>query len=364
MKKIKSIYCLSFFIFGISACSFFVITGTHARTTTPLILGSSTPRTLPSAASSTPRTPEVRATINFSGAIETVNLGTKTLGVKIHGVYGGTSGTVRLGFTFAPETLLSLAVPQGIALTRLGTPIALVSLKPGDTFNARAIIDRETNMGIVQSMHVSNPGAPLPFIIGTIGSINPVALTVKTSSATEQQFTLTPRTRIFTRGKSGALDDLAEGGNIAVAFTLNGNAMEAIVIQISPSVFTADLAAASFLLHTLMARGERAVHILDASLYRLNSIILKQENLTANLEQSGKDAADIRRLLSLAKTDLTSAQSLLTNASKAFNTLLRSVDAKKDAHGARDLLNKSITAEKKVFADIIEVQQGLRALSQ
>lgn len=364
MKKIKFLHLISFFIFSFSVYSFFVITAAHARTTTSATTESSMSRALPLTPSSIPRTLEVRATINFSGTIETINLGTKNLSVKIYRVYGETNGTARLGFILAPETPLSLAVPQGIALTRLGAPIALVDLKPGDMFNARAIIDRDTRMGIVQSMHVSSPETPLPFVIGTIDSINLTAIAIKTSSTTKQQFTITPQTQLFANGKSATLDDLAERDNIAVTYTLNGNSIEAIIIEVSPSVFTAQRAAILFLLHALIARGERTVNILDASLYRLNSIILKQENLTANLEQNGKDTADIHRLLSLSKTNLTFAQSLLTNASKAFNALLGSVDTKKDATSARDLLNEAIKAEKKVFADITKIQQGLHALSR
>ncbi len=363
MKKIKSLALISFFVFSISAYSFFVTTAASTGAATSAITGSSTPRTLHTAASSQAN-PEVRATINVSGTIETVDIGTRTITAHINGVYGAVSGTARLGFTLAPATVLSLSIPQGIPLTRLGIPIALVALKPGDTFTARAIIDRDTQIGIIQTMHVNSPETPLPIIIGAISDITSNTITVKTSSTTEQQFAVTPQTKIFTNAKAGAVGDLTTGRNVAISFTLNGNAMKAIIIETSSSALTPNRAAALFSIHTLIARGQRAVHILDAFLYRLNSIILKQENLAANFKQNGKDTTHLDILISLSKTDLTSAQSSLSNTSKTFNALLRSLDPKKDAITARDQLVTAVTAGRNIFTDITQTETQLHTLSK
>lgn len=345
----------------------------------PIPAESPTPTSPPTPSGSPPPTPSgsppptispppapKQAEINFAGKVVSVDSQTRVANVTVRAVFGGTSGGFRLGVILPPETRLTLTVPEGIPITRIGGQITLADVKPGDLFNARATVDLQTKTGIAKSIQVITPKLSENVYTGTLTAMtttDPKTVTVKNQAGTETQFTVATDAKIFIGRTPGTFDQLVVGRNVAVQFVTLGDVKQAARIVMATEQLQGRLD--KFLsAESTQRRGEGVLKILTATLDRLGKIIAKQETRINELKASGKDTTKAEASLAVSKTDLATAQTNLADAQTKVGAISGSADTKAAATVARDALKKTAQAEKKVLQDIHATQQQIKAISE
>lgn len=316
---------------------------------------------------------EIPFDANVVGTIATVDIPTRTITITLHSIYDIASNTHRLDTT-SPPNIISFTLPDAVPMARLDVPIAIVDIKPQDTFNARTTIDLSTYTGSISSIHLISPGPSFNVMTGTIASITPAfergspsgqptVIALKNTFAPEQHFMITPQTVFLVGADKGSTDNLIVGRPVSVAFVMNGNAMEAVSVELG----TLDMKIPIekfFALNAIRMRGVRASSQFDATLQRLSRIIAKQQLIINNLSTHHVTVVNAEKLLSLSNTELSAAHVALEKIASIFDTIMQSTDQKADMVRAHTLLIAAISAEKKVYAYIKAAQQELTTLSK
>lgn len=285
--------------------------------------------------------------------------------VTVRAVYGGTGGA-RFGALLPPGTRITLTVPAGIPITRLGVPITLDDVKAGDVFNARATINRAAKTGVASSIQVITPRITENIFTGTLtafSAVDPKSVTVKDKAGTEQVFSIIPTTQVYIGKVRGALDQLIVGRSVAVAFVTTGGTKQAVKVVMATEQLQVRVDK-FFAMDAVAKRGERGVQVLGASLNRLDKIIAKQEAVINDLKTQGKDTANAESLLAQSKRDLAAARTSLDDTRAKVAAISTASDPKAAAEAARTSMRVTSAATKKVAQDVKNTQAEIKRVSQ
>jgi len=305
------------------------------------------------------------ATVNFAGKIDSIDAATRVAQVTVRAVYGGTGGA-RFGALLPPGTRITLTVPAGIPITRLGVPITLDDVKAGDVFNARATINRAAKTGVASSIQVITPRITENIFTGTLtafSAVDPKSVTVKDKAGTEQVFSIIPTTQVYIGKVRGALDQLIVGRSVAVAFVTTGGTKQAVKVVMATEQLQVRVDK-FFAMDAVAKRGERGVQVLGASLNRLDKIIAKQEAVINDLKTQGKDTANAESLLAQSKRDLAAARTSLDDTRAKVAAISTASDPKAAAEAARTSMRVTSAATKKVAQDVKNTQAEIKRVSQ
>jgi len=309
--------------------------------------------------------PPSKGTVNFAGKVVSVDANTRVAVVTVRAVYGISAGGIRGGFLLPVGTQITVTVPAGIPVTRLGVPITLADVKAGDIFNARAVIDRAAKTGVASSIQVLTPGIAENIFSGTLtafSAVAPTSVTVKSQAGTEQVFSVTVTTQVYIGKTLGTLDQLIVGRSVAVAFVSVSGVKQAAKIVMATAQLQVQLEK-FFSVESIQRRGTHIVNLLGASLDRFDKIIAKQETLISDLKAAGKDTAAAEASLAQSKTDLAATRAATDIARAKFAAISSSPDPQAAAKEAQAAMKTAVEATKKVIQDIKNTQQQINLLS-
>lgn len=315
--------------------------------------------------STPPATPPQKGTVNFAGRMVSVDATTRVVVATVRAAYGVSASGIRGGLILPPGTQITLTVPAGIPITRLGVPITLADVKAGDLFNARATIDHAAKTGVASSIQVLTPKIAENIFSGTLTAFSATdskSVTVKNQAGTEQTFSVTPTTQVYIGKTLGTMDKLVVGRSVAVAFVATAETKQAVKIVMATEQLQVRVDK-FFSVNAVQRRGTHMVNILGASLDRFDKIIAKQEASLNSLKAAGKDTTAAEASLAQSKSDLATARSAKDTASAKFAAISSSPDPQAAAKEAQAAMRTAVDATKKVMQDVKNTQRQINLIS-
>lgn len=314
---------------------------------------------------STPPPSTQKGTVNFAGKVISVDANTRIAVITVRAAYGISSSGIQGGFILPIGTQITLTVPAGIPITRIGVPITLADIKAGDMFNARATIDRATKTGVASSIQVLTPSVAENIFSGTLtafSTADPKSVTVKNQAGVEQIFDVIATTHVYIGKTLGTFDQLIVGKSVAVAFVATGGTKQAVKIVMANAQLQVRIEK-FFSINAVEKRGTHMVNVLGASLYRFDKIIAKQEIAIGTLKTAGKDTTAAETSLAQSKIDLAAARVATDTARVKFAAISSSSDPQAAAKEAQAAMKIAVEATKRVMQDVKNTQQQIKLLS-